>query len=57
MMLPCVRRTAALSLLLALTTVVQAAFDLQVSEIWTGQAGSDVTEDWFEIVNLGDEVC
>ncbi|MBZ9557105.1 MULTISPECIES: ExeM/NucH family extracellular endonuclease [unclassified Modicisalibacter] len=27
---------------------------IAVSEIWPGQAGSDVTEDWFEITNTGD---
>ena len=30
-----------------------AAFDLQVTEIWPGQNGADVTEDWFEITNFG----
>ncbi|MDB9527891.1 choice-of-anchor I family protein [Oscillatoria sp. CS-180] len=28
-------------------------FDLQITEIWPGQEGADVTEDWFEIVNQG----
>lgn len=30
-----------------------AEFDLQVSEIWFGQDGLDVTADWFEITNFG----
>lgn len=29
------------------------AFDLQVTEIWFGQDGDDVTGDWFEITNNG----
>ncbi len=28
-------------------------FNLQVSEIWFGQDGADVTADWFEITNFG----
>ncbi|WP_187775951.1 ExeM/NucH family extracellular endonuclease [Salinicola corii] len=28
---------------------------IAVSEIWSGQSGSDVTEDWFEITNNSDE--
>ncbi|RAW06621.1 hypothetical protein DKQ62_12955 [Halomonas elongata] len=28
---------------------------IAVSEIWPGQSGSDITEDWFEITNTGDE--
>ncbi|MDX2287651.1 MAG: choice-of-anchor I family protein [Hyphomicrobiaceae bacterium] len=35
-------------------TIYEAqSFDLQVTEIWPGQAGSDVTADWFEITNFG----
>ncbi|MBE9060591.1 endonuclease/exonuclease/phosphatase family protein [cf. Phormidesmis sp. LEGE 11477] len=30
-------------------------FDLQITEIWPGQSGPDVTEDWFEITNAGPE--
>lgn len=34
---------------------VQAAFDLQVTEIWPGTGnGDDHTSDWFEITNVGD---
>ena len=29
------------------------AFDLQITEIWSGQTGADVTEDWLEITNVG----
>lgn len=29
------------------------AIDLQITEIWPGQAGTDVTADWFEIYNAG----
>ncbi|MFK7868065.1 MAG: ExeM/NucH family extracellular endonuclease [Roseobacter sp.] len=28
--------------------------DLQVTEIWPGQEGRDITGDWFEITNLGE---
>lgn len=45
-------------------TVPPASFDvapdapalpeIQITEIWPGQSGSDVTEDWFEIKNTGD---
>ena len=27
--------------------------DLRITEIWPGQQGTDVTEDWFEITNFG----
>ncbi|MFO7702614.1 MAG: hypothetical protein R6V37_06460, partial [Psychroflexus maritimus] len=30
------------------------SFDLQITEIFPGQSGSDLTEDWFEIKNNGD---
>ena len=29
------------------------AFDLRISEIFSGQSGSDLTSDWFEITNIG----
>ncbi len=32
-----------------------AAPDLQITEMWVGQDGDDLTEDWFEITNFGDE--
>jgi hypothetical protein len=31
------------------------AADLRVTEIWPGQSGDDLTEDWFEITNFGTE--
>ncbi|MEM9109557.1 MAG: PEP-CTERM sorting domain-containing protein [Planctomycetota bacterium] len=31
----------------------QASFDLQITEIYEGVAGEDVTEDWIEITNFG----
>lgn len=34
-------------------TVAASNFDLQITEIWPGQAGTDVTADWFEITNVG----
>jgi predicted MPP superfamily phosphohydrolase len=48
-----------ISLLLAFvaiggTAAVAETADLQVTEIWPGQEGDDLTEDWFEIVNNGD---
>ena len=33
--------------------VDQATFDLQITEIWAGQDGADLTADWFEITNAG----
>ncbi|MEO1434408.1 MAG: DUF3616 domain-containing protein [Bacteroidota bacterium] len=30
-----------------------ASFNLQITEIFPGQAGDDLTEDWFEITNVG----
>lgn len=35
-------------------TVTSGAPDIQITEIWPGQSGSDVTEDWFEIKNVSD---
>ena len=32
---------------------ILGAFDLQITEMWPGQAGSDLTADWFEIYNAG----
>lgn len=29
------------------------AIDIQVTEIWSGQAGTDLTGDWFELYNAG----
>ncbi|WP_299963116.1 ExeM/NucH family extracellular endonuclease [uncultured Roseobacter sp.] len=34
-------------------TPADASPTLQVTEIWPGQSGTDVTEDWFEITNTG----
>lgn len=31
-----------------------ATADLQITEIWMGQDGTDLTADWFEITNFGD---
>nr|MBX2877857.1 DUF3616 domain-containing protein [Saprospiraceae bacterium] len=31
-----------------------AGADLQITEIWMGQDGADLTADWFEITNFGD---
>lgn len=30
-----------------------AVYDLQITEMWPGQVGTDVTDDWFEITNRG----
>jgi len=41
--------------LLATAPFANAAFDLQVTEIWQGNSGDpDMTEDWFEVTNFGD---
>lgn len=34
-------------------SAAHAAFSLQITELWPGQAGTDITEDWFEITNFG----
>ncbi|UYF98772.1 ExeM/NucH family extracellular endonuclease [Halomonas sp. GD1P12] len=33
----------------------EADIGLAITEIWPGQSGSDITEDWFEITNRSDE--
>jgi hypothetical protein len=51
-----------MGLTLALTAVLcaatqgaaNAAFDLQITEIWAGQDGPDLTPDWSEVTNYGD---
>jgi hypothetical protein len=46
-----------LLLLCLLALFFQPAFaqiDLQITEIWSGQIGDDLTADWFEIKNVGD---
>lgn len=48
-----------LQVLLSATCIITASaeFELQLSEIWTGQSGSvDVSVDWIELVNVGDTV-
>ena len=41
-------------LMLAVFAVpARADYDLQITEIWCGQNGDDVTADWFEITNCG----
>ncbi len=45
---------ASLFTLAAFAGSAHAAFDLQITEIWPGQAGSDITEDWIEVTNFGD---
>lgn len=39
-----------------LSSQVLAAFNLQITEIWPGNAavGDNVTDDWFEVTNFGD---
>jgi hypothetical protein len=36
-----------------LSSQALAVIDLRITEIWPGQAGADVTNDWFEITNYG----
>lgn len=49
------RTATCLSALLALAAPSMAAFDLQITEIWPGnEPGSNLTNDWFEVTNLGD---
>ncbi|QDV72439.1 hypothetical protein [Botrimarina mediterranea] len=41
--------------LLALAAPATAAFDLKITEMWMGnEPGSNLTEDWVEITNMGD---
>ena len=36
-------------------TAANAAFDLQITEIWPGnEPGENLTSDWFEVTNVGD---
>ena len=46
----------AIAMLCFVALPAQAAFDLQVTEIWPGNnpGSDDVTEDWFEVTNIGD---
>jgi hypothetical protein len=46
---------ASLAVLALVSTPAQAVIDLQITEIWVGQDGSDLTDDWFELTNYGDE--
>jgi hypothetical protein len=46
--------TMALAITTRLAAPAQAIFDLRITEVWVGQDGSDLTEDWFEIRNYGD---
>ncbi len=39
---------------LAFVSTANAAFDLQITEIYFGQTNPDPTSDWFEITNVGD---
>ena len=48
------RNLATATLAAALTAGAQAGYNLQITEIWMGnEPGSNLTEDWFEITNLG----
>ena len=42
--------------LLFLASECRAVVDLQVTEIWFGQTGADLTKDWFEFQNVGSTV-
>jgi hypothetical protein len=44
----------ALSMLAIAAAPGMAAFDLRITEVWVGQDGSDLSEDWFELKNFGD---
>ncbi len=39
---------------LAFASTANAAFNLQITEIYFGQTNPDPTSDWFEITNIGD---
>ena len=48
------RRLTIACALAALCTPAFAQFDLQITEIWMGnEPGNNLTEDWFEITNIG----
>ncbi|MBX2876858.1 MAG: hypothetical protein KTR30_32370, partial [Saprospiraceae bacterium] len=42
-------------LLLACSHNLQAQANLQITELFPGQSGEDLTSDWFEITNTGDQ--
>jgi hypothetical protein len=45
----------AAALAVCLTSQALAAFDLQITEIWMGNAPDEnLTDDWFEVTNFGD---
>ncbi len=44
----------AAAMTLCLASQALAVIDLRITEIWPGQAGPDVTVDWFEVTNYGD---
>jgi len=39
--------------ILLLSAEGQAAFDLRITEIWSGQDGPDLSPDWAEVTNVG----
>jgi hypothetical protein len=50
LILPAVLATAGWA---SLAASARADIDLQITEIWPGQPGNDVTNDWVEITNFG----
>jgi len=44
---------AAIVALLTTDTTARAVFDLQLTEVYEGVSGDDITEDWVEITNFG----
>jgi hypothetical protein len=44
----------AVAIAACLSSQALAVINLQITEIWPGQADDDLTKDWFEITNYGD---
>jgi hypothetical protein len=44
----------AAAIAVCLSSQALAVINLQITEIWPGQADDDLTKDWFEITNYGD---
>jgi hypothetical protein len=48
------RTLFAAAVMLLLASPALAVINLEITEMWPGQAGSDLTSDWFEVTNFGD---
>ena len=51
------KKLVALMVVLAMSVSAFAAYDLQITEMYSGLSEEDGTADWFEITNYGDAAC